>query len=84
MSDSSDIKKAVRKAIDEVLKNPVKGKTLCEAVEEAVARAVGIERERIERRDSVLVTSDRVLLTRAFSDSLDKLFDAEVKTTYIN
>jgi hypothetical protein len=61
----------------------VKGKTLCEAVEEAVARAVGIERERIERCDSVLVTSDRVL-TRSFSDSLDKLFDTEVKSTYIN
>jgi FixJ family two-component response regulator len=83
MSDSLDIRRAVRKAIDEVLKKPVKGKTLCEAVEEAVARAVGIERERIERCDSVLVTSDRVL-TRSFSDSLDKLFDTEVKSTYIN
>ena len=92
MSDSIDIRKAVKKAIDEALKQPVKGKSLGEVVEKAVERAIREERAKFGQEEKVQASSKRTPTAerrssgpkRDSSDSLDKLFDAEVKSKYVN
>lgn len=48
MAESIDVRKAVKKAIDDALGKPVKGKSLGEVVERAVELAIRTERARFE------------------------------------
>ncbi len=92
MSDSIDIRKAVKRAIDEALKRPVKGKSLAEVVEKAVERAIREERAKIGHTEDVQAKSKKAPTAerqtsgrkRDSFDSLDNLFDAEVKSKYVN
>lgn len=92
MADGIDIRKAVKRAVEGALKSPVKGKSLAEVVERAAERAIREERakfrhdEKIQAGSMKAPTAERQTTgpERGLSDSLDNLFDAEVKSKYVN
>ena len=82
MAESIDVRKAVKKAIDDALGKPVKGESLGEVVERAVELAIRTERARFEG-DERVEGKQKKAPPAAPADFVGELSDIEVKSEYI-